>query len=313
MPAGEYNLIIRIQIMRRKKLFLILITIWISGLWRVSYAQVKITDGADLTMNANSLLELESANKGLLLPRISLNNLDQPDPMTAPVPAGMIIYSSGGLVPDGFYYWTGSKWINFAASEALFTKSATGALLKTETFVLASGDITLTLPSVTNADNGLAITIKNIGTHLNLITVDGNADATIDGYANTSLTRWSADTYVAWNGNWITKNGVLREENHILVSGHGSFASIAEAIEFLSVHMTAPMVVTLTSALITLPETVVIDLPYPVTFEGPAYGGVTIGPAAGMTGKPLFDCISDCSFKMISFDGSTTERIRIVA
>jgi hypothetical protein len=267
--------------------------------------QVKITDGTDMTMNQNSLLELESANKGLLAPRIAINDLDQPDPMVLPVPAGMLVYSTGGLVADGYYFWNGVRWISFYGAEILFTKSETATLLKTEKFVLASGDITLTLPVVTSADNGLAITIKNIGTHLNLITVAGNSGAFIDGDVNTLLTRWQSKIYIAWNGNWITKGTYPGKENKIMVSEDGSFTTIAEAVEFLSVHMTAPVVVLLSSEMNTVAETQVIDLPYPVTFEGQSYGAVTVGPAAGMTGKPIFDCVSDCSFKMISFDGST--------
>jgi hypothetical protein len=88
-------------------------------------------------------------------------------------------------------------WKCFNVSEIPLTKSATGTLLKTETFVLASGDITLTLPVVTSADNGLAITVKNSGTYLNLITIVGNSGATIDGYSNTSFTRWRGQTYIA--------------------------------------------------------------------------------------------------------------------
>jgi hypothetical protein len=256
-------------------------------------------------MNENSLLELESINKGLLIPRVALVNLNQTDPLIAPVPTGMLVYSTGGTVPDGFYYWNGSMWIFFVVSEAPLTKSATTTLLKSETFVLASGDITLTLPLVTSADNGLAITIKNIGSFLNLITIAGNSGATIDGYANTSLTRWCGQTYIAWNGNWITKNNEPRTDNRIVVSAHGSFTSIAEVLAFLSLHMTAPAVVVLASELNTVSETQVIDLPYPVTFEALSYGNVTIGPASGLAGTPLFNCITDCYFKMIIFDAGT--------
>lgn len=295
--------------MKLNKLLLILITFWLSGSFAISYAQVKITDGVDLTMDPNSLLELESSTRGLLLPRISLNSLDQPDPLTAPVPAGMIVYSSGGLVTDGFYYWNGSVWKNIAASappsETLFTKSATATLLKTETFVLASGDITLTLPAVTSADNGLAITIKNTGTHPDLITVNGNAAATIDGSGSTTLMRWCADTYIALDGNWITKNHDPGGDSRIVVSETGSFITIAEAVEFLSEHMTGPTVVTIASKVNLVLESLVIQLPYPVTFEGVSNGAVTVGPGPDMTGKPLFDCLTDCSFKMLSFKGST--------
>ena len=79
-----------------------------------SEAQVKITDGASVTMNANSMLEIESPNKGLLIPRISINALNLPAPLTAPVPEGMVVYSFGGTVANGFYYWSGTAWIPFA-------------------------------------------------------------------------------------------------------------------------------------------------------------------------------------------------------
>jgi hypothetical protein len=248
--------------MNSNKMLLVLITFLLSGLSVTSLAQVKITDGVDQTMNENSLLELESINKGLLIPRVALINLNQTDPLTAPVPTGMLVYCTGGTVPDGFYYWNGSMWIFFVVSETPLTKSATTTLLKSETFVLASGDITLTLPLVTGADNGLAVTIKNNGSFLNLITITGNSGATIDGYANTSLTRWCGQTYIAWNGNWITKNNDPRTDNRIVVSAHGSFTSIAEVLAFLSLHMTAPAVVVIASELNTVSETQVIDLPF---------------------------------------------------
>ena len=77
-------------------------------------------------------------------------------------------------------------------------------------------------------------------------------------------------------------------------------------LQFLSVHMTAPAVVVLASpSSIRLPETQVIDLPYPVTFEALSFGSVTIGPASGLAGTPLFNCNTECYFKMIIFDAGT--------
>ena len=301
--------------MNSNKMFLILITFLLSGLSVTSLAQVKITDGVDMTMNENSLLELESINKGLLIPRVAIVNLNQTDPLTAPVPTGILVYSTGGSVPDGFYYWNGSSWIYFIVSESPYTKSATTTLLKTETFVLASGDITLTLPLVTSADNGLGITVKNIGTHVNLITIAGNSGATIDGNANTTLTRWCGQTYIAWNGNWITKNKETRTENLLDVSPHGSFTTIAEAIEFLNLHMSGPTVVRLSSGTHQIAATQTINLPYPVTFQGLSFGDAEINASAGVSGTPLFICLTECYFKMLSFkaysDASGNDAIRL--
>src|SRR5689334_16115399 len=75
-----------------------------------STAQVKIGNNPN-TINANSIFEMESTNKGLLAPRVALVSVDSATPLTAPVPAGMLVYSTGGAVSNGFYFWNGSKWM----------------------------------------------------------------------------------------------------------------------------------------------------------------------------------------------------------
>ncbi len=287
--------------MNSNKLSLLLITFLLSGFSVVSLGQVKITDGVDMTMNANSLLELESLNRGLLIPRVALVSLGQPDPLTAPVPTGMLVYSTAGSVPDGFYYWNGNKWLFFNVSETPATKSADATLLKSETLVLASGDITLTLPLVTTADNGLSVTVKNIGTHLNLTTIQGNSGATIDGALETSLTRWRGQTYIAWEGNWITRNRETRTENLLDVSQNGSFTTISEVVGFLNVHMSGPTVVRLSGEAHDIDATQIINLPFPVTFQGLSFGETSINGTAAVSGSPLFDCRTECYFKMLTF------------
>ena len=128
-------------------------------------AQVKIGNNP-ATINSNSLLELESTNKGFLPPRVALNSLSSASPLTGTVPTGMMVFSSGGTLSDGYYYWDAAAWkLLITGNTTLVSKTATTTLTKTETFVLASNDITLTLPVVTSANNGLSITVKKTGTH----------------------------------------------------------------------------------------------------------------------------------------------------
>lgn len=75
-------------------------------------AQVKVGDNPT-TINANSALEIESTNRGLLLPRVSLIALDNPAPLTSHV-EGMQVYNTTDdanvdLAP-GIYYNDGTKW-----------------------------------------------------------------------------------------------------------------------------------------------------------------------------------------------------------
>ena len=67
-----------------------------------------------LTPDASAMLEISAANKGLLIPRVSL--LSPTDVVTVPTPApGLLLISTNNNVvqmPDGagFYVWTGSNW-----------------------------------------------------------------------------------------------------------------------------------------------------------------------------------------------------------
>jgi len=284
-----------------KKLFAILLLL--SAVYAQS--QVKIGNNPN-TIDPNSLLELESTNKGFLPPRVALNNANSVAPLTATVPAGMLVFSTGGTLADGYYYWNGTQWKLLATAELnLVTKMATTTLLKTETMVLASNDITITLPVVTASDNGLAITVKNVGTHTDLITIKGNGAATIDDADSSTLTRYCGHTFVAAGGNWVVKNKKRESQNLLDVSANSSWTTIREVVEYLDAHMSGPTVVRLGEETYDISETITVNLPYSLTFQGLSYGTSTIAAAAGLNGQPMFRCVSDCYFKMLQFDATS--------
>ncbi len=94
------------------KCFWILI---ISGLIFIhsAYSQVKIGDNVS-TINTNSLLELETTNKGLVLPRVSLTDVTLPNPLATGLLTGTIVYNTNTTVAGGYgagiYIWDGSAW-----------------------------------------------------------------------------------------------------------------------------------------------------------------------------------------------------------
>ena len=77
-------------------------------------AQVKIGDNPTI-INANSLLELESTNKGFVFPRVALNDVSSPAPMDNTMLPGTIVYNTSLIVTGGsgpgLYIWNGSQWI----------------------------------------------------------------------------------------------------------------------------------------------------------------------------------------------------------
>lgn len=74
------------------------------------YGQQKIGNNPT-SLNANAVLELESTNKGLLIPRLALTSTSSASPLSAFV-AGMMVYNTAtaGDVTPGFYVSTGSSW-----------------------------------------------------------------------------------------------------------------------------------------------------------------------------------------------------------
>jgi len=67
------------------------------------------------TPNGSSLLDINSINKGLLIPRINL--VSETDLTTIVNPLiSLLIYNTNSALPDGdgFYFWNGNKWSKFA-------------------------------------------------------------------------------------------------------------------------------------------------------------------------------------------------------
>jgi Ice-binding-like len=77
-------------------------------------AQVKIGNNPT-SINANSVLEIESTNKGFLMPRVALTSTIVTSPLLAHI-AGMNVYNTAttGDVTPGNYYNDGTKWLRVA-------------------------------------------------------------------------------------------------------------------------------------------------------------------------------------------------------
>ena len=59
----------------------------------------------------SAVLDIASADKGLLIPRLSLSSQTNPSPVSSPA-VGLLIFNDGkgGVQPAGFYWWDGAKW-----------------------------------------------------------------------------------------------------------------------------------------------------------------------------------------------------------
>ena len=90
-----------------------------------AFSQVKIGDNPT-TINPGSVLELESTNKGLLLPRVNLTSTTVWSPLLGTATAGMHVYNKDTTTiagsaayptlaaKKGEYYWDGTGWVGIA-------------------------------------------------------------------------------------------------------------------------------------------------------------------------------------------------------
>jgi len=59
--------------------------------------------------DASAVLEMEATDKGVLVPRITLNSAT--DPVSGTKAEGLMVYNDGGSIGvNGFYYWDGTAW-----------------------------------------------------------------------------------------------------------------------------------------------------------------------------------------------------------
>lgn len=125
--------------------------LWIVALCCVFLSGKAQTGIGTTTPDASAKLDVSATNKGFLPPRIALTATNAASPVTSPA-TGLIVYNTAatGTAPNnvvpGYYFWNGSAWVNFIASN-----TSTGL----------TNDQTGTSYTLTSADNGKIITLNN--------------------------------------------------------------------------------------------------------------------------------------------------------
>ncbi len=108
---------------------------------------------------ASALLDLTSANKGLLIPRVALNAANLAAPVASP-DTSLLVYNTAtaGTPPNqvnpGFYYWNGTRWMRFnETGEGWSTTGNAGTI--TGTNFLGTTDFSPLMIKVNNERAGL--------------------------------------------------------------------------------------------------------------------------------------------------------------
>jgi hypothetical protein len=69
------------------------------------------------TTTPQSILDIQSTNSGLLIPRVSLTNLSLPT-ISGTVPYSTLIFNTNNVTGEGYYYWDNTEWISLGGSSS---------------------------------------------------------------------------------------------------------------------------------------------------------------------------------------------------
>jgi len=82
-----------------------------------TFSQVAINMSGN-NPDPSAMLDINAANKGLLIPRVSLSTLeDNQSPIPNPATGLMVFNLDGNSQPAGLYVWTGMSWTSYTTME----------------------------------------------------------------------------------------------------------------------------------------------------------------------------------------------------
>jgi hypothetical protein len=167
------------------------------------YANAQMKLGSNpTTTNSNALLEMETTNKGLLLPRVALTSTTAFAPLTVHV-AGMAVYNTAtaGDVTPGYYFDNGTKWVRVADANAAVSNlyTADGTLTGARTVTMGANNLSFsgtgkigmgtTSPNTKlEATGALTLTPETVGSFSDILHVTGPSWSFGD---NSRLLSWS--------------------------------------------------------------------------------------------------------------------------
>jgi hypothetical protein len=70
--------------------------------------------------NSSAILDVQSADKGLLVPRINIPNLNNAAPVTSPE-TSLLVWNTNTTTGVGYHYWDGTQWIRLSTTNGTVT------------------------------------------------------------------------------------------------------------------------------------------------------------------------------------------------
>lgn len=173
-----------------KKLLLLIIGIGFS--YTTMFGQNVAINSTGAAPNASSMLDISSANSGLLIPRLALSATNNASPVTSPA-TSLMIYNTATAgagstaVTPGYYYWNGSIWVRVldaTAGDDWHISGNSGTTVGTH-FLGTTDNVSFAIKT-NNTERIRVLNTGNVGigttTPSQLFHVAGNSLVTVNSY-----------------------------------------------------------------------------------------------------------------------------------
>lgn len=140
-------------------------------------AQVGINTAAP---NPSSILDIKSSDRGILIPQINLQNLQDQRTIANGNVKSLLVYNTNQTLGDGYYYWDGLIWQKLLVkADAADSTLASNGLTKEDQTIKLGGSLTKKTVITTTSQNTLAL--EGLSTN----NVQGSSDLIV-GLTNTN-------------------------------------------------------------------------------------------------------------------------------
>lgn len=236
----------------------------------------------------SAVVDIVSTQRGLLIPRISIPDLDAAAPVNNPA-TSLFVYNTNTTSGEGFYYWDGAKWVRFVSGNTEQTVVvAAGENVKVDPNVVDNTTTyTVGVKGGTNDGQVLVTKIDNSGPDPVTTTewVDPNdfvLDALAAGNAIGIALDGNGDIEIKFNGTLTENTTIATGAHNLSITGLEDISATFDADTHNIVVMGADGVLKITS-----PKSLIEDVIDNGDLEAKTLTGdgitVTLGTAAGVT------------------------------
>jgi hypothetical protein len=195
------------------------------------HAQSLSVNTTGVTAHASAILDVSSANKGILIPRVALTGTTDLTTIASPANS-LLVYNTAAIsnVTPGYYYWSGSAWTKFVTGTAWSLRGNSGTIADTN-FLGTTDNVSLvfkvnnqragliqplgsvflghqagnTNPGTENVGIGLQALFSNVNGVYNTAVGSTALSSNTSGSFNTATGYWAMAYNIAGVGN--TANG----------------------------------------------------------------------------------------------------------